>query len=56
MKPGNASQNGMMRRFARWVAHAFAKRHTHDLLIEPAPEALAAWRALLGITHKSRDS
>jgi hypothetical protein len=46
----------MMRRFARWVARAFAKPRHHDLLIEPAPEALGAWRALLGIRRKSHDS
>jgi hypothetical protein len=36
-------------RFARWVGNIFARPRRHELLIEPAPEALAAWRALLGV-------
>ena len=46
----------MVRRFVYRVARAFAKQHAHELLVEPAPEALAAWRALLGVKDKNPDS
>jgi hypothetical protein len=46
----------MMRRFVCWAARIFAKPHASELLIEPAPEALAAWRVLLGAKPKSPDS
>jgi hypothetical protein len=46
----------MAQLFAGWVARLFAKPRAPEFLIEPAPEALAAWRALLGAPNENSDS
>jgi hypothetical protein len=46
----------MAQLFAGWVACLFAKPRAPEFMIEPMPEALAAWRTLLGAAHKNPDS
>jgi hypothetical protein len=42
-------RNGLLQRFARWLRRTWRRPRRREMMIEPDPAALKAWRSLLGI-------